>query len=183
GRPAGGCRRAGCVPPVGCRRLRQRAELRARRRHDEEDDLRLAGRPRLQQRRAQLVDLAVQLLDRELGLYVHPEILVGLQPVLRSLAVLAHHDDRRLQRGEAREQQVEEDVRIGIGRRLKPARAVAVRAARSNTASSPKNEPDSNVATMISPPCAGSTMSTMPCSTTYRYSGSSPWSKIVSPPR
>src|SRR3546814_13802262 len=37
-----------------------------------------------------------------------------LQPVLRRLAVLAHHDDRRLDRREHRQHQVEEDGGIGV---------------------------------------------------------------------
>src|SRR5450755_892363 len=82
----------------------------------------LLGAAMLREARPHLVQLAVQLLDRELGLDVHLVVLVRLQPVLRGLAVLAHHDHRRLQRGEARQDEVEENVGEGIGRRVEDPR-------------------------------------------------------------
>jgi hypothetical protein len=62
----------------------------------------------------QVVELLVQAGDLELGLEVHAEVLVGLAAVARGVAVLRHHDDRRLQRGHAGEQQVEQDEGVGI---------------------------------------------------------------------
>src|SRR5262245_42956028 len=51
-------------------------------------------------------------LDAELVLQVHLEVVLGEELVFGRLAVLAHHDDRRLQRRHRRQAQVEEDVRI-----------------------------------------------------------------------
>src|SRR5579864_4436870 len=72
--------------------------------------------PVLEQSRAQFVDLAVELLDRELRLDVDLEVLVCLQPVLRRLPVLAHHDHWRLQRGNAGKNEVEKNIWVRIGR-------------------------------------------------------------------
>jgi hypothetical protein len=70
------------------------------------------------QRVESLDDRAVQLvmqpqyvdLDAQIGAIVE----AGGQPILGRLPVLAHHDDRRLDRRQRRKHQVEEDVWIGI---------------------------------------------------------------------
>ena len=67
----------------------------------------------------EVVHLLVQVADLELGLEVDPVVVLRAQPVLRLLPLLAHHDDRRLHRGQAGEHQVEQDERIGIERRLR----------------------------------------------------------------
>src|SRR5262249_15002426 len=53
-------------------------------------------------------------LDAELVLQVHLKVVLCEQLVLRRLPVLAHHDDRRLQRRDRRQAQVEQDVRIDV---------------------------------------------------------------------
>ena len=61
-----------------------------------------------------MVELLVQMPDLELGLQVDPIVVEGAQPVLRLLASLAHHDDGRLDSGNAGQEKIEQDVRIGI---------------------------------------------------------------------
>ena len=59
-------------------------------------------------------ELREHLLDPELVLEVHAEIDVRGRAILRRLAVLAHDDERPLERDEDREHQVVEDVRERI---------------------------------------------------------------------
>ena len=63
---------------------------------------------------AQGVDLVDHPHDLQLGPQVHRIVVLGGQPILRRLAVLAHHDHRRLDRRQGREQQVQEDEGIGV---------------------------------------------------------------------
>ena len=60
------------------------------------------------------VDFLVQRFDLDIGLEVDAEVLVRLPPVALAHAILRHHDDRRLHRGEARQQQVQQDERIRV---------------------------------------------------------------------
>ena len=48
----------------------------------------------------QVIDLLMEMPDFEFSLEVDPEIVFRPQPILRLLALLAHHDDRRLEREE-----------------------------------------------------------------------------------
>jgi len=65
------------------------------------EEERLAGRQVLQPV-LDPVELRGQLSDLGLRFPVHREVELAPQPVLRVLAVLAHHDDRGLDRGEHR---------------------------------------------------------------------------------
>ena len=62
----------------------------------------------------QVVDFFVQVPDLQFGFQVHFVIVLRLQAVAGLGAVLAHHDDGRLQRGDAGEDQVKEDEGIGV---------------------------------------------------------------------
>src|SRR3984893_9777934 len=62
----------------------------------------------------QMIHLLVQVPDLELRLEIDAVVAFRPQPVLGLETLLAHHDDGRLDRGEAREDQVEQDVRVGI---------------------------------------------------------------------
>ena len=64
----------------------------------------------------QAVEAVLQPHDLELGAQVHLIVEPRRDPVLRRLAVLAHHDDRRLDRREHRQHQVEKYVGIGVER-------------------------------------------------------------------
>ena len=61
-----------------------------------------------------MVDFFVQMADLKLGFQIDFVIVFRPQPVARLGAVLAHHDDRRLDRGETGENQIEKDERIRI---------------------------------------------------------------------
>ena len=61
-----------------------------------------------------LVQLFMQRDDLYLGLQVDFVIQTGGQTIARRLAVLGHQDDRRLQRSQHGENEVEEDVGVGI---------------------------------------------------------------------
>ncbi len=61
-----------------------------------------------------LIDLGVKRDDLHLGPQVHLVVAACLDAIARVLPVLAHHDYRRLQGGDTRQDQVQEDVRIGI---------------------------------------------------------------------
>jgi ABC-2 type transport system permease protein len=76
-----------------------------------------AARPCARTGRAEVIDLLVQARDLELGLQVRAEVEVRLHAITRRQPILGHHDDRRLQRGEAGEHQVQRDepVRIESG--------------------------------------------------------------------
>jgi hypothetical protein len=60
------------------------------------------------------IKLARQTLDLRLCATIDFEIQFGAQSVFIVLAILAHHDDRRLKRGQYAEKQVEQDERIRI---------------------------------------------------------------------
>jgi hypothetical protein len=60
------------------------------------------------------VQLLMELDDLDLCLQVDLVIQAGGQTIARRLAVLGHQDDRRLQSGQHGENEVEEDVRVGI---------------------------------------------------------------------
>jgi len=58
--------------------------------------------------------LLMQLDDLDLGLQIDLIIQAGGQTVARRLTVLGHQDDRSLQRGQHRKNEVEEDIGVGI---------------------------------------------------------------------
>src|SRR4029453_19215996 len=62
----------------------------------------------------QMVELARKTLDLCFRATVHVKIEFTAQAILRVLAVLAHHDDRRLNRGEHRQKEIEQNERIRI---------------------------------------------------------------------
>ena len=62
----------------------------------------------------QLVELLVQGHDLDLGLEVDLVVMRGVESVALALPVLRHHDDRRLQGGNHRQDKVEEDERVGV---------------------------------------------------------------------
>lgn len=76
------------------------------------------GQYRLQVQIAQRVDLFVQAQDFQFGLQVHLIVVGGGLAVLFGLAVLRHHDDRRLERGQHRQDQVEQDEGVGVRHRI-----------------------------------------------------------------
>src|SRR5438874_422687 len=61
-----------------------------------------------------MVDLLMKVADFELGLEIHAIIIERAQAVLRLLPALAHHDDRRLDCGNARQDEIEQDERVGV---------------------------------------------------------------------
>src|SRR5215831_14870807 len=63
---------------------------------------------------AEQVQLARESLDLAFGTAVNFEVEFAAQPILGVLAILAHHDDGRLDGGEHRKDQVEKNERIGI---------------------------------------------------------------------
>jgi hypothetical protein len=64
----------------------------------------------------QLVHLGVEIAHLDLGLEIRAIVLLRAQPVARLLAFLAHHDHRRLQRGDTRQHQIEQDEREVVER-------------------------------------------------------------------
>ena len=62
----------------------------------------------------EVVDFAAEGLDLGFGATVDVEVEFGADAVFVVLAVLAHHDDRRLDGGEHGEEEVEQDVGVGI---------------------------------------------------------------------
>ena len=50
-----------------------------------------------------------------LGLQIGFIIILSLNPISSTLSVLAHHDDRRLQGGKRRQDQVQQDEGVGVG--------------------------------------------------------------------
>ena len=64
----------------------------------------------------EVIHLFVQVLDLELGLQVDLVVVERPQAILRLLPLLAHHDDRRLQSGHARQDQIQQDEGVGIER-------------------------------------------------------------------
>jgi hypothetical protein len=63
---------------------------------------------------AHLVELFVQRHDFDLCLEVNLVVMRCVDAVARALAVLRHHDDRRLQRCDHRQNEVEEDERVRV---------------------------------------------------------------------
>src|SRR5215469_17276837 len=63
---------------------------------------------------ADCVDLLRDPLNFRASMAVDVEIHFAANPVLLVLAVLAHHDDRRLNGGEHGKKEVEQDERIGV---------------------------------------------------------------------
>jgi len=63
---------------------------------------------------AQQIELGVQGHHLDFGADVHFVVGARVGSILRGLAVLAHHDHRRLQRRHARQHQVQQDEREGI---------------------------------------------------------------------
>ena len=59
-----------------------------------------------------------EALNFRFGSSIHLVVELASQAILRVLAVLAHHDHRRLERGNHREKQIEQNEGVGIpGRR------------------------------------------------------------------
>src|SRR6266545_6448491 len=63
-----------------------------------------------------MVDFFVQMPDLKLGFQIDFVIILRAQTISHLGAVLAHHDDRRLDSGETGEDQIEKDERIRIER-------------------------------------------------------------------
>src|SRR5213596_395663 len=63
-----------------------------------------------------MIDFLVQMPDLQLGFQIDLVIVLRSQPITRLRAVLAHHDDRRLDGGQTGENQVEQNKRIRIKR-------------------------------------------------------------------
>src|SRR5438477_5771829 len=64
----------------------------------------------------QVIDFLVQMPDLELGFKIHLVIILRPQSIARFGAVLAHHNDGRLKRGQAGEDEIQENKREGIER-------------------------------------------------------------------
>lgn len=62
----------------------------------------------------EVIDFFVEVPDLELGFKVHFVIVLGLETVAGLRAVLTHHDDGCLDGGEAGEDEIQEDERVGI---------------------------------------------------------------------
>ena len=60
------------------------------------------------------VEFLMKVADFQLGFEIHLVVIFRAQTVLRFHAVLAHHDDRRLDRGETGQNQIEQYIWIGI---------------------------------------------------------------------
>ena len=63
-----------------------------------------------------MIDFLVQVPNLELGLEIDLVIVLRPQSIARFRAVLAHHNDGRLQRGQAGEDEIKENKRVGIER-------------------------------------------------------------------
>ena len=63
---------------------------------------------------AQFVELFMQRHDLDLGLEVDLIVMRGIEPVAFGLPVLRHHDHRRLQRRDHRQNEIEEDKGVGV---------------------------------------------------------------------
>src|SRR5207248_2009400 len=63
-----------------------------------------------------LVQLCMQRDDFQFGLRIDLIIVLDVDPVMRRLSILAHHDDRGLERRQARQHEVQENVGIRIER-------------------------------------------------------------------
>jgi len=64
----------------------------------------------------EMIDFLVQVPNLEFGLEIDLVIVLRPQTIARFRAVLAHHDDGRLQRGQAGENEIEENKWVGIER-------------------------------------------------------------------
>ena len=62
----------------------------------------------------QQIQFSRQPLNLRFGSPIHIEIQFAAQPVLSVLAILAHHDDRRLDRRQHGEKQVQQNKRVRI---------------------------------------------------------------------
>src|SRR6266567_7635939 len=62
----------------------------------------------------QVIDFLVQMPNLQLGFQIHFVIVFRAQTIASLGAVLAHHDDRRLNRSQAGEDQVQQNEWIGI---------------------------------------------------------------------
>jgi len=63
-----------------------------------------------------MIEFLVQMPDLQLSFQIDLVIVLRSQPITRLRAVLAHHDDRRLDGGQTGENQVEQNKRIRIKR-------------------------------------------------------------------
>src|SRR6266576_6927427 len=63
-----------------------------------------------------MIDLFVQVTDFQLGFQVYLIIMLRAQPIFSLLTVLAHHNNRSLNRRQAGKNQVQQYVRIWIRR-------------------------------------------------------------------
>src|SRR5437762_5206272 len=63
-----------------------------------------------------MIDFLVQMPNLQLSFQIDLVIVLRSQPITRLRAVLAHHDDRRLDGGQTGENQVEQNKRISIKR-------------------------------------------------------------------
>ena len=63
---------------------------------------------------AQFVEFFMQRHDLDLGLQIDLIVVGGVDAVAFGLAVLRHHDHRRLQGGDHRQHEVEEDEGVGV---------------------------------------------------------------------
>lgn len=68
----------------------------------------------LRQLRLHAVEMPLHVVDLLLGFVVDRKVDDGLVLIPRGLTVLAHHDDGRLKRGDEREDEVEQDKRLGV---------------------------------------------------------------------
>ena len=62
----------------------------------------------------QMIELLVQVPDLEFCLQVDAIVVLRTQPVFCFLPILAHHDDRGLDRSKARKHQIQQDERIWV---------------------------------------------------------------------
>ena len=63
-----------------------------------------------ERRRSNLIQSAQHFGQEQLVFQVHSVIEIGPEPVFFALAILRHHDDRRLQAGDHAEDEIEQDV-------------------------------------------------------------------------
>ena len=63
---------------------------------------------------AEIVELFLNRADFELRFEVYLVIVLGVLAVFGFLPVLRHHDDRRLDRGDHREKEVQQNVRVRV---------------------------------------------------------------------
>ena len=61
-----------------------------------------------------VIDFFVKMPDFQFGFEIHFVIVFRSQPVTRLGPVLTHHDDRRLERGETGENEIQKNERVRI---------------------------------------------------------------------